>query len=56
MEQTSVGVHMKQSRFQNEKRRAESLMEERNMEKWTLWRGRPPHKWKKMQIKEEQDL
>jgi hypothetical protein len=42
--------------LQNEKRRAESLMEERNMEKWNLWRGRPPHKWKKMQIKKEQDL
>jgi hypothetical protein len=56
IERTSDGVDIKHSRLQNEKRRAQSLMEERNMEKWTLWRGRPPHKWKKVQIKEEQEL
>jgi hypothetical protein len=56
IEQTADGIDVKHSRLQNEKQTAESLMEERNMKKWTLWKGRPPPKWKKLQIKNETDL
>jgi hypothetical protein len=54
--QTSDGNEVKNSRLHNENRIAESLMEERNMKKWTLWKGGPPPKWKKLQIKNEPDL
>jgi hypothetical protein len=47
IEKTSDGIDVRYSRLQNEKSTAESLMEEWNMEKWTLWKGRQPHTWKK---------
>jgi hypothetical protein len=53
IKQTSDGIDVKHSRLQNEKRTGESLMEVWKMKKWTLWKGRPPPKWKKLQIKKE---
>jgi hypothetical protein len=52
IEQTSNGIDVKHFRLQNENRTAESLMALRKMQKRTLWKGRPPPKWKKLQIKE----
>jgi hypothetical protein len=56
IEQTSDGINVKHFRLQNKKRTAESLMVLRKMKKWTLWKGRPPPKWKKLQIKKEPAL
>jgi hypothetical protein len=56
IEQTSDGIDVKHFRLQNEKQTAESLMALRKMKKWTWWKGRPPPKWKKLQIKKEPAL
>jgi hypothetical protein len=56
IEQTSDGIDVKTFRLENEKRTAESFMALQKMKKWTLWKGRPPPKWKKLQIKKEPAL
>jgi hypothetical protein len=56
IEQTSDGIDVKIFRLENEKRTTESFMVLRKMKKWTLWKGRPPPKWKKLQIKKEPAL
>jgi hypothetical protein len=53
IEQMSDGIDVKIFRLENQKRTAESIMALRKMKKWTLWKGRPPPKWKKLQIKKE---
>jgi hypothetical protein len=52
----SDGIDVKIFRFENEKRTADSFMALRKMKKWTLWKVRPPPKWKKLQIKKEPAL
>jgi hypothetical protein len=56
IERTSDGIDVKHFRLHNEKRTAESLMALQKMKKWTLWKGRSPSKWKKLQIKKEPAL
>jgi hypothetical protein len=53
IEQTSDGIDVKIFRLENEKRTAETFMALRTMKKWTLWKGRPLPKWKKLQIERE---
>jgi hypothetical protein len=53
MEQMSDGSDVKNFRLETEKRTAESYMALQKMKKCTLWKGRPPPKWKKLRIKKE---